>query len=140
MALSGKLALVTGASSGIGAAVSARLGAAGARVALLARNEARLQATAAACGAQAASCLQADVRDRHAVRAAVQSLEETPQVVVHCSGLWAWTLIQNGHEEHYDELIDVHCKGTVNVVQSVLPGMLAAKDGHMVLLTSNAGR
>lgn len=135
--LQDRLALVTGASSGIGAATARALSDAGARVVLAARRVERLEALAAELpGAEA---LALDVRDAAAVRAAVEPLEL--DIVLANAGLALGTAsIQDGDPAQWAQVIDTNVMGVLHVVRAALPKMLARERGDVVLLGSVAGR
>ena len=135
--LAGKLALVTGASAGIGMATARALAAAGARLVLAARRRARLEALAEELGA--AQVLELDVRDAPAVRAAIEGLEL--DICVPNAGLALGAAkIQDGDPEDWSVVLDTNVKGVLHVIRAALPGMIARGDGDLVLLGSVAGR
>ncbi len=131
------LALVTGASAGIGAASARALTAAGARVLLVARRVERLQALAAEL--PGAEVLALDVRDADAVRS---GLRERPiDIALLNAGLARGTAtLQEGDPSDWDEMLDTNVKGVLHCARAVLPGMLERGRGDMVLLGSVAGR
>jgi serine 3-dehydrogenase len=141
----GQLALVTGASSGIGRACARRLAADGAHLALWARRTDRLEALAAelrATGVQA-HVAGVDVRDRAAVNAAVGSLVRAagaPDMLVNSAGLAAgMAKLHEGDPADWDLMLDTNVKGLLNVSRAVLPHMVARGTGHVVNLGSTAG-
>ena len=135
--LTGKLALVTGASSGIGAATARALAEAGAKLVLSARRTDRLKELASELGQ--AEVLALDVRDATWVR---QALEGRPfDIVVANAGLGRGLgPLQAGESGDWDEMIDTNVKGLLHTVRATLPAMLAKKRGDVVLLGSVAGR
>jgi NADP-dependent 3-hydroxy acid dehydrogenase YdfG len=145
--LRGKVAIVTGASSGIGAAVAKALAREGARVALAARREdalLRVRATLEEAERDARSIvIPTDVTDREAVRTLVARTEEElgpVEILVNCAGVMYYTLMKNLREEEWETTVDVNCKGALNCVGAVLPGMLSRGKGHVVTISSDAGR
>jgi serine 3-dehydrogenase len=147
--LEGKLALVTGASSGFGWAISQRLAELGARVLIAARREDRLvqlrDQLVAQYGARACASLQVDVRDREDVRAAFAQLESAGwseiEILVNNAGLAAGLEpIQAGVFENWDRMIETNLTGLLNVTRYVLPGMAARRRGTIVNIGSVAGR
>ncbi len=135
--LSGQLALVTGASAGIGESTARRLSAEGARLVLAARRVDRLRALAKELpGAEA---LELDVRDAASVGSALESFEF--DLVVANAGLARGTdPIHSVEESAWNDMIDTNVKGVLAVIRATLPGMIARGRGDMVLLGSVAGR
>ncbi len=144
--IEGKLALVTGASSGIGEACARRLAAEGADVALWARREERLERLADELGREhgvATQVAAVDVRDRDAVGAAVDALLEEagpPHILVNNAGLAAgFASIQEGDFDDWDRMLDTNVKGLLNVTRLLLPSMIEADRGHIINIGSTAG-
>ena len=141
-----RVAVVAGASSGIGAAVSRALYAEGAHVALAARREdvlldvrAGLQGDAR----QRSIVVPTDVTDREQVRSLVERTEDElgpVQMLVNCAGVMYYTVMKNVREEEWERTVEVNCKGALNCVGAVLPGMLERGSGHIVTISSDAGR
>ena len=135
---------MTGASSGIGAAVARELAVGGAKVALAARREEALEGVRAGLPDEAKSlvCLT-DVTDRGQVRELVKRAESAlgpVDALVNCAGVMYYTLMENVREDEWDRTVDVTCKGALNCVGAVLPGMLERGRGHVVTISSSAGR
>jgi len=131
------LALVTGASAGIGAASARALHAAGAQVLLAARRIDRLQALAKEL--PGSETVPLDVRDASAVQAALQ--DRPIDIAVLNAGLARGTgPIQEGDPADWDEMLDTNVKGLLHCARAVLPGMLERGSGDLVLLGSVAGR
>ena len=140
----GRVIVVTGASSGIGAATARMLSREGAKVALAARREEALRKVQAglATGAQSLVC-PTDVTDRDQVGALVGRAEEElgpVDAVVNCAGVMYYTLMKNVRAGEWDRTVEVNCKGALNCVGAVLPGMLERGRGHIVTISSDAGR
>ncbi|MCL4147622.1 UNVERIFIED_CONTAM: hypothetical protein GTU68_032080 [Idotea baltica] len=140
--LTNRIALVTGASAGIGEATARALAADGARVLLAARREDRLNAVVAELpGSQALVC---DVRDPASMRAALDSAlkpGETVDLVVLNAGMARGAdPLQDGAPDDWSEVVDTNIKGVLHGLHLVLPGMLESGSGDVVFLGSVAGR
>ena len=136
--------MVTGASSGIGAAVVRALAAEGAKVALAARRGEALEKVRAGLPDETESLVHpTDVTDRGQVGELVERAEEDlgpVDALVNCAGVMYYTLMKNVREDEWERTVDVTCKGTLNCVGAVLPGMLQRGRGHVVTISSSAGR
>ena len=146
MTIAGKRVLITGASSGIGAACARRFAHEGAEVILWARRLDRLERLADEIEAETGrSCrLQAiDVRDREAVAAAASELVEgdaVPHVLINNAGLAAgFDFVHEGEHDDWDRMIDTNVKGLLNVTRALLPAMIALGRGHIINIGSTAG-
>ncbi|MBO0702680.1 MAG: SDR family NAD(P)-dependent oxidoreductase [Candidatus Dormibacteraeota bacterium] len=137
-----RVVLVTGASSGFGAAAARRFLEDGDRVIAAARRRERVEALAGEFGERALP-LELDVRDREAVKAAVGSLPEpfAPiDVLVNNAGLaLGLDPAPTADLDQWDQMIDTNCKGLTYVARAVLPGMVARKRGLVINLGSIAG-
>lgn len=145
--LQGRVAVVTGASSGIGAAVARALAHEGAHVALAARRRGMLAEVRAGLERQGGEVrtliLPTDVTDRRQVKSLVARTEEElgpVDVLVNCAGVMYYTMMNNLHEDAWEQTVDVLCKGMLNCVGAVLKGMLDRGRGHIVTISSDAGR
>lgn len=142
--LTGKVALVTGGSRGIGRAISLKLASLGARVAV---NYARSEEAAAevvdsikAGGAEAAA-YQADVRDAASVRAMVRGIAERWDVIdilVNNAGIVRNELLPRLSEEDWDDVIDTTLKGAYLCCRFALRGMLDRCWGRIINISSVA--
>ncbi len=143
--LDGKIAMVTGASSGLGARFARVLAEAGASVALAARRMERLEALAqriAAAGARA-HAVAMDVTDVESVRAGVAAAEAALgplDILVNNSGVSATRRIGEVEEHEYDRVMDTNLKGAFFVAQAVGRSMIAAqRPGRIINIASAAG-
>lgn len=127
-------ALVTGAGSGIGAAVARALHAEGATVVLADAAADRVEALAAELGGDA-EALVLDVRDESAVRAAVGGLD----VLVNVAGIGSTTNAPDTPVEVWDDVLDVNARGTFLTCKHAIPPMAARGGGAIVNLASVAG-
>lgn len=135
MELEGKVALVTGASGGIGAAVARRLHEAGASVGLLSRRGDDL-------GLERALGVACDVRDRDAVGAATEAVVERfgrLDIAVANAGVGAYGPFLGLDPERLEAMIDVNLKGTLYTAAATLPHLIAAGEGDFISLASVAG-
>lgn len=144
MRLKDRVAVVTGAASGIGRALCPLLLREGARLGLLDRNADGLASLAAELGREGALCATAavDVRDRAAVRAAFesQSAQLGPiDLLVACAGITGTTLVDDLAVEQTEAMLQVNLLGVAYAIDAVLPGMLARRSGQIVALSSLAG-
>lgn len=135
---------MTGASSGIGAAVARALDAAGANVALAARREdALIEVREGFAGSGTSIAVPTDVTDREQVRSLVARAGEElgpVEILVNCAGVMYYTMMKNLREEEWERTVDVNCKGAINCIGAVLPGMMERGRGHIVTISSDAGR
>ncbi len=145
--IAGRLALITGASAGIGAACARRFAADGANLVLWARRRDRLEALAAELGAAHGVTVRTaavDVRDRAAVDRAAAALAAdglVPDILLNNAGLAAgMARIHEGDPDDWDRMLDTNVKGLLNVSRALLPGMVArGTPGHVINLGSTAG-
>lgn len=147
LSIKGQIALVTGASSGIGAATAAALAAEGARLILVARRSERLEELAAGLkAAHGTECLllALDVRKRADVAEKLGNLPaawQTVDILVNNAGLSrGLNPLHEGVIDDWDEMIDTNIKGLLYVTRAILPGMGARGRGHVVHIGSVAGR
>ena len=144
--LDGTVALVTGASSGIGEATARALAAQGAKVALAARRKDRLDALASELGGLA---LQTDVTDREqAIGAVERTVSELGRLdtVINNAGVMLLGDLVDAPIEEWDRMIDLNLKGLLYTAHAALPHLLrAAQEGprevaDLVNISSVAGR
>jgi len=143
MELRGKKALVTGASSGIGAATARALAAAGARVLLLARRQPELERVAATLGDRAAAVHGVDLTDADGVaRVASRITTEfgTPDVVVNNAGAGQWKFVDETSPAEAVQMMAAPYFAAFFVTRAFLPGMLARGSGHIVNVSCTASR
>ncbi len=138
-------AIVTGASSGIGAATARMLADEGAAVALAARREERLDElqTEIADDGGTALVVPTDVTDRTQVQTLVDETVDAfggVDVLINNAGIMPLSLMENLHEDEWERMVDVNIKGVLYAIGAVLPLMLEQEHGHVVNLSSVAGR
>ncbi len=145
MELNGKVALVSGASSGIGAATARKLAAQGVKVGLAARRADRLEQLAAEIGAAGGEALAIamDVTDPASVAAGVDRLAErfgAIDIAFNNAGLMPISDIERLQTPEWHRMMDVNVKGLLNTTAAVLPWMRRQGGGHIVNTSSIAGR
>ena len=137
-----RVAFVTGASSGFGAAIARRYARAGVRVVATARRQDRLQALLDEFGDDLIFVSVLDVRDRVAIERLAASLPPAfaeVDVLVNNAGLaLGLEPAQEADLENWDRMIETNCTGLVYVTRALLPGMVARRRGHVVNLGSIA--
>jgi NADP-dependent 3-hydroxy acid dehydrogenase YdfG len=137
-----KVAVVTGASSGIGEAIAARLSRAGAIVVLVGRDTARLEAARGRCDGRA-WVQRADVTDAAQVRAVAEAVREKhggTDILVNNAGVVMSGLLVEVDEADWRRLFEVNVLGVVHGCRAFLPGMVGrGAGGHVVNMASAAG-
>ena len=142
----GRVALVTGGSSGIGWAISQLLATNGATVAVVASGSQTKAIEAADRISEtggAAHPFVADVTDTNAVNDLMHDISDTlgasPSIVVNAAGLWRPTPLDEMDDHALDRLVDTNLKGTIRVTAAAAPHMIARGFGHIVNISSVAG-
>ncbi|TAQ85771.1 hypothetical protein B7494_g5917 [Chlorociboria aeruginascens] len=143
--LSGKVAVITGASSGIGAAVAAALAREGAHVALAARRLDALETVKNNLVIHGGKVIihQTDVTSGKQVQSLMLATKDQLgpiDILVSCAGVMYYTLMANVQTEEWERTVDVNCKGLLHCLSSTIPTMLARGSGHIVAISSDAGR
>lgn len=137
-----QVVVVTGATSGIGAATARGFAEKGARVVLVGRRKDRLEALAAELGDRALA-VTLDVTDRDAVQEKMAALPEpfaAISILVNGAGLASGTNpVSKGDFADWDRMIETNINGLLTVTRAVLPGMIARNRGHIFNLGSVAG-
>jgi 3-hydroxy acid dehydrogenase/malonic semialdehyde reductase len=127
--------LVTGASSGFGAAIARRFAAAGAQVIAAARRTDRLADLASETGARA---VELDVRDSSAVERAIGGLGEIDVLVNNAGLALGLDPAQSASLPDWEQMIDTNCTGLVYCTRAALPGMVERGRGHVINMGSVA--
>jgi uncharacterized protein len=138
----GKIALVTGASSGIGAATARALADAGARVILVARRARELEKVAGSIGRQA-TAFPADLSDASAVSAMatrVNSEVGTPDIIVNNAGAGQWKFVEETTPAEAVQMMAVPYFAAFFVTHAFMPAMLRRGTGHIVNVSSVGSR
>ena len=141
-ALSGRTAVVTGASRGIGAAISTALAGAGVRVVMIARNEVRLRD--AARPLMGAIPITSDVSDPRSVEKAAGQIRKelggSPDILVNNAGIFGVSIVEETTTEFFVETINTNLVGPFLFVRAFLADMKKRKTGHIVTIGSIADR
>ncbi|MFK0258025.1 SDR family NAD(P)-dependent oxidoreductase [Streptomyces sp. NPDC090445] len=139
--MSTRTAVVTGASSGIGAATARQLAEAGYHVVLTARRKDRIEALAEeiTAGGGSAAARALDVTDRGAVDAFAASLDRCDVLVNNAGGALGADPVATGDPGDWRTMFEVNVIGTLHMTQALLPALVASGDGTVVVLSSTAG-
>ncbi len=141
--LRGQVAVVTGASRGIGRAVAERLAADGASVVLLARNREGLEGVAQAIGRQGGTALAqpCDVSDADQVASAFRTADRrgSVRILVHCAAVLVRTPFLELSVAGWDRVLNVNLRGAFLCAREAYARMVREKGGTMVLMASLSG-
>ena len=136
-----RVAVVTGAAGGIGAAICRRLAADGFAVACLDMQEAAVAALANELTG-AGRAYGADVRDLASLSAAAERIRRDlgdPWLLVNAAGVFSIQLLPDLDEQEWDRILDTNLKGPFLTCREFLPAMIRARDGCIVNIASTAG-
>ena len=139
-----QVVVVTGASRGIGRAIALRFGTEGAIVACIATKKENAQGTVdqiIAAGGRA-EAFGLDVSDSKSVEAVFTSISETlgsPTILVNNAGITRDTLLMRMKDEDWQSVIDINLKGSFNCIKAVMKGMMKARSGRIINISSVVG-
>jgi 3-oxoacyl-[acyl-carrier protein] reductase len=139
--LTGKTAFVTGSTRGIGQAIARALHAAGARVAVVGRDQARAEAVAAELGDCAAG-VACDVAQADQVEAAIAAAEQALgpiDILVNNAGLTRDNILLRLTDADWNAVLDANLKGAFHTTRAVIKGMMKRRAGRIVNITSIVG-
>lgn len=141
--LTGKTAIVTGASGGIGSAIAKELAEAGANVVLAARNEEKVSDIVSEMDQKEKTlCIQADMTKREDVESLAKRAKQAfggIDIYVNNAGMMGSSRVENGDVDEWEQMIDINVKGVLYGIHSALPHMLEKESGHIVNIASDAG-
>ncbi|MFJ5261696.1 SDR family NAD(P)-dependent oxidoreductase [Streptomyces sp. NPDC088387] len=140
-AAASRIAVITGASSGIGAATARQLAAAGYRVVLTARRKDRIEALAEeieTAGGKA-TAYPLDVTDREAVDEFATAFRTIGVLVNNAGGALGLDPVASGDPADWRQMYETNVLGTLNLTQALLPALEASGDGTVVVVSSTAG-
>ena len=143
--LNEQVAIITGASSGIGAATAETLAREGAKVVLAARREDKLkdlQKTIENAGGEAL-VVETDVTKRDSVESLAKATLDAfgrIDILVNNAGVMLLSFVKNLQIDEWEQMVDVNIRGVLFGVGAVLPTMMEQKSGHIVNVSSVAGR
>jgi len=145
MIVKDRLVLVTGASSGIGAATAKAMARAGGRVALIARSKELLDRVAAEIGSAGgdARVYPVDLADAEAVSAVAKRITEelgTPDIIVNNAGSGKWLFVDETTPAQAAQMMAVPYFAAFNVTHAFLPAILKRNSGHFVFISSVGSR
>jgi 3-oxoacyl-[acyl-carrier protein] reductase len=143
--LTGKVALVTGASRGIGFAIARRLGQMGARVSICGRDVAKLEHSSAALRGEGIDVLSAvaDVAREDQILRFVQKTQNefgSIDILVNNAGIGLFGPFQEFGEADWDRVMDTNLKSVFLVSRAVVPEMIRRQTGHIINISSLAGK
>lgn len=142
MNLKGKVAVVTGASSGIGKAIAEKLSAEGCKVALASRSLEKLAEIKKELPTES-FIAGMDVSSTASVNTAFEKIRKEfgkINILVNCAGVMPLTYLKNRHLEEWLQTIEVNVKGTLRCIHEVLPSMKEQKSGHIINIASVDGK
>jgi len=140
--IEGKVVVITGGSSGLGAETARHLVQAGAKVVLGARRLDRLEALAETLGLGSEAIVRTDVTDLAQVQALVARAVQTHgrvDVMLNNAGVMPLSPLEMLRVEEWNQTIDVNVKGVLHGIAAVLPHMMAQRGGQIINVSSVAG-
>ncbi|HEK6414356.1 TPA: SDR family oxidoreductase [Staphylococcus aureus] len=140
--LTDKIAVVTGAGSGIGEAIATLLHEEGVKVILAGRNKDKLQNVANQLAQDSVKVVPTDVTKKEGVDELIKIAQQTfggLDIVINSAGQMLSSKITDYQVDEWDSMIDVNIKGTLYTAQAALPTMLEQSSGHLINIASISG-
>lgn len=140
--LTDKVAVVTGAGSGIGEAIATLLHEEGVKVILAGRNKDKLQNVANQLAQDSVKVVPTDVTKKEEVDELIKMAQQTfggLDIVINSAGQTLSSKITDYQVDEWDSMIDVNIKGTLYTAQAALPTMLEQSSGHLINIASISG-
>ncbi|HEB2280670.1 TPA: SDR family oxidoreductase [Staphylococcus aureus] len=140
--LTDKVAVVTGAGSGIGEAIATLLHEEGVKVILAGRNKDKLQNVANQLAQDSVKVVPTDVTKKEEVDELIKIAQQTfggLDIVINSAGQMLSSKITDYQVDEWDSMIDVNIKGTLYTTQAALPTMLEQSSGHLINIASISG-
>ncbi|HDF6147025.1 TPA: SDR family oxidoreductase [Staphylococcus aureus] len=140
--LTDKVAVVTGAGSGIGEAIATLLHEEGAKVVLAGRNKEKLQNVANQLSQDSVKVVPTDVTNKEEVDELIKIAQQTfggLDIVINSAGQMLSSKITDYQVDEWDSMIDANIKGTLYTAQAALPTMLEQSSGHLINIASISG-
>lgn len=140
--LTDKIAVVTGAGSGIGEAIATLLHEEGAKVVLAGRNKDKLQNVANQLAQDSVKLVPTDVTKKEEVDELIKMAQQTfggLDIVINSAGQMLSSKITDYQVDEWDSMIDVNIKGTLYTAKAALPTMLEQSSGHLINIASISG-
>ncbi|MBG3383912.1 SDR family oxidoreductase [Staphylococcus aureus] len=140
--LTDKVAVVTGAGSGIGEAIATLLHEEGAKVVLAGRNKEKLQNVANQLSQDSVKVVPTDVTNKEEVDELIKIAQQTfggLDIVINSAGQMLSSKVTDYQVDEWDSMIDVNIKGTLYTAQAALPTMLEQSSGHLINIASISG-
>ncbi|HDB8219888.1 TPA: SDR family oxidoreductase [Staphylococcus aureus] len=140
--LTDKIAVVTGAGSGIGEAIATLLHEEGAKVVLAGRNKDKLQNVANQLAQDSVKVVPTDVTKKEEVDELIKMAQQTfggLDIVINSAGQMLSSKITGYQVDEWDSMIDVNIKGTLYTAKAALPTMLEQSSGHLINIASISG-